>query len=62
LEADVEDRYRVTVLDVNGRHLNTEDVESEAAKWLWRTLKHLRETWPSGCIFDSRVYQFEKLS
>lgn len=54
-------RYRVTVLDVNGRHVTTEDEEEQAALWLWRALKHLRETWPAGCVFNTQVYYFERL-
>jgi hypothetical protein len=54
-------RYRISIQDIVGRNLNTEDGEAEAAAWLWRTLVHLRETWPTSAVFDVRIVYFEKL-
>jgi len=54
-------RYLISLSDVNGRYLSTEDEEEAAAAWLWRTLVHLRETWPAGCTFNAPVARFEKV-
>lgn len=55
-------RYRIIINDINGRHINTEDEEEAAKDWLWRTLRHLQETWPPRVPFSTVVYQFEEVS